>query len=39
MMVSVFYLVPLLGTAGAIAVLMGYSPTSILARRQLRAAA
>ncbi len=33
MMVSVFYLLPLLGTAGAIAVLMGYSPTSILARR------
>jgi lipopolysaccharide export system permease protein len=43
MLVSVFYLLPLLGTAGAIAVLMGYSPTSILisirARRQMRAAA
>ena len=39
MMVSVFYLLPLLGTAGAIAVLMGYSPTSILARHRLRAAA
>lgn len=38
-MVSIFYLLPILGTAGAIAVLMGYSPTSILARRQLRAAA
>lgn len=39
MMVSVFYLLPLLGIAGAITVLMGYSPTSILARRQIRAAA
>lgn len=39
MLVSLFYLLPLLGTAGAIAVLMGYSPTSILARRQIRAAA
>ena len=39
MMVSVFYLLPLIGIAGATAVLMGYSPTSILARRQMRAAA
>jgi lipopolysaccharide export system permease protein len=39
MMVSVFYLLPLLGTAGAIAVLMGYSPTSLLARHRMRAAA
>lgn len=43
MLVSVFYLLPLIGIAGATAVLMGYSPTAILisirARRQMRAAA
>jgi lipopolysaccharide export system permease protein len=36
---AVFYLLPLLGAAGAIAVLAGYSPSSILARRQLQAPA
>ncbi|MES2471406.1 MAG: LptF/LptG family permease [Pseudomonadota bacterium] len=36
---AVFYLIPLLGAAGAIAVLAGYSPSSIWARRQLQAAA
>jgi hypothetical protein len=30
--VVVFYLLPALGTAGAIIVLMGYSPRAILAR-------
>jgi lipopolysaccharide export system permease protein len=34
-LVIVFYLLPLLGTAGAIAVLSGYSPTSLLARWKL----
>jgi lipopolysaccharide export system permease protein len=34
LMVSLFYLLPLLGMAGAIAVLAGYSPTAILARRR-----
>jgi len=29
-----FYLIPLLGAAGAVAVLMGYSPAAILARRR-----
>ncbi len=35
---AVFYLLPLLGAAGAIAVMAGYSPSSILARRQMQAA-
>lgn len=38
-LVSVFYLLPLIGIAGATAVLMGYSPTSILARRRIQATA
>lgn len=38
-MVSIFYLLPILGTAGAVAVLMGYSPTAILARRRIQATA
>ena len=33
-LVSLFYLLPLLGIAAAIAVLAGYSPTAILARRR-----
>ena len=31
-LVVLFYLLPLLGAGGAIAVLAGYSPSSILAR-------
>lgn len=38
-LVALFYLLPLLGAGAAIAVLAGYSPTSILARRQLQAPA
>ena len=38
MLVLVFYLLPLIGIAGATAVLMGYSPTSIMARRRIQAA-
>ncbi len=34
LLVSLFYLLPLLGAAAAIAVLAGYSPTAILARRR-----
>jgi lipopolysaccharide export system permease protein len=34
LMVSLFYLLPLLGIGGAIAVLAGYSPSAILARRR-----
>jgi lipopolysaccharide export system permease protein len=34
LLASLFYLLPLIGTAGAIAVLMGYGPTAILARRR-----
>jgi len=37
-LVTVFYLVPLLGTAGAILVLAGYSPAALAARFQVRAA-
>jgi lipopolysaccharide export system permease protein len=35
-LVMAFYLLPLLGTAGAIAVLSGYSPTSLMARWKLQ---
>ena len=31
---ALFYLIPLLGAAIALAVLMGYSPSAILARRR-----
>jgi lipopolysaccharide export system permease protein len=33
-LISLFYLIPLLGTGLALAVLMGYSPSAILARRR-----
>jgi hypothetical protein len=36
LLVSLFYLLPLAGTLGAIAVLMGYGPTAILARRRVQ---
>jgi lipopolysaccharide export system permease protein len=36
LLVSLFYLLPLLGMAAAIAVLAGYSPSAILARRRRR---
>ena len=33
-LIGLFYLIPLLGTGLALAVLMGYSPSAILARRR-----
>jgi lipopolysaccharide export system permease protein len=36
LLASLFYLLPLAGVMGAIAVLMGYGPTAILARRRIR---
>ena len=38
-LVALFYVVPLLGTGLALLVLMGYSPSAILARRRLAEAA
>jgi lipopolysaccharide export system permease protein len=38
LLVSLFYLLPLLGAAAAIAVLAGYSPAAIMARRRLQQA-
>jgi len=38
-LVAVFYLLPLLGATGAIAVMAGYSPSSLWARRQIQAPA
>jgi lipopolysaccharide export system permease protein len=35
---ALFYLIPLLGAALALAVLMGYSPTALLARRAITGA-
>jgi lipopolysaccharide export system permease protein len=35
-LIAAFYLIPLIGAAGALAVLMGYSPRAILGRRRLR---
>ena len=37
-LVALFYLLPLLGTAAAAAVLAGYTPASFLARRRMQAA-
>jgi lipopolysaccharide export system permease protein len=37
-MVSIFYLLPLLGAAGAIALLAGYAPNALVARLRTRAA-
>jgi len=37
-LVSLFYLLPLLGSAGAIALLMGYSPNALVARFRTRTA-
>ncbi|HEY4078058.1 MAG TPA: LptF/LptG family permease [Rhizomicrobium sp.] len=36
LLASLFYLLPLAGVVGAIAVLMGYGPTAILARRRIK---
>jgi lipopolysaccharide export system permease protein len=35
---AAFYLLPMLGTAGAIAVLAGYTPASLMARRRMQTA-
>jgi hypothetical protein len=35
-LIVTFYLIPLIGAAGAILVLMGYSPRAVLARRRIR---
>jgi lipopolysaccharide export system permease protein len=37
-LVAAFYLVPLLGAAGAVLVMAGYSPAALVARLQMRAA-